>query len=448
MTFKTIHTAAGLALMAQAEATGTPINLTHVAVGDGNGQPVEPSELQTNLARELFRATVNRVFQDPAEPKRFTAELVIPATTGGFVLREVGVFDADGTLFAVGNLPETYKPMLSEGAFADTVVRLEFMVTNASVVTLQVDPNVVVATRTWISNNVTAALLLPGGTTGQVLRKKTNADGDTEWTDAGEVNVVVSTIEEHQLLAALQTTVILSTVTTNGLAVYINGERLDRKSGTTGWQPDPADPNTTIVLGSAYSAGTRITLAQNEPLGDVRFPLARDQNLADVPNKATARNNLDVFSRAESRQLAPAGQVAHFARSTAPTGWLKANGAAISRTAYADLFAAVGTTFGIGDGFNTFNLPDLRGEFIRGWSDGRGVDAGRAFGSFQSDDLKSHTHGLQAWRQDNVDRTGGNYAVGSDTGGGGGQQGDLTTRSTGGNETRPRNRALLACIKF
>ncbi|MEZ0190758.1 phage tail protein [Ralstonia solanacearum] len=85
------------------------------------------------------------------------------------------------------------------------------------------------------------------------------------------------------------------------------------------------------------------------------------------------------------RQLVgQAGLIAYFARSTAPNGWLKANGAAVSRTTYAALFTEIGTTFGAGDGANTFNLPDLRGEFLRGWDDGRGVDSGRGFGTWQS----------------------------------------------------------------
>ncbi|MCL9847349.1 phage tail protein [Ralstonia solanacearum] len=85
------------------------------------------------------------------------------------------------------------------------------------------------------------------------------------------------------------------------------------------------------------------------------------------------------------RQLvSQAGLIGYFARSTAPNGWLKANGAAVSRTTYAALFTEIGTTFGAGDGANTFNLPDLRGEFLRGWDDGRGVDSGRGFGTWQS----------------------------------------------------------------
>ena len=92
--------------------------------------------------------------------------------------------------------------------------------------------------------------------------------------------------------------------------------------------------------------------------------------------------------------MVPSGAVLYFAGRTAPAGWLKANGAAVSRTAYAALFAAIGTTYGAGDGRSTFNLPDLRGECLRGWDDGRGVDAGRVFGSAQAHALQSHQHGL------------------------------------------------------
>ncbi len=143
-----------------------------------------------------------------------------------------------------------------------------------------------------------------------------------------------------------------------------------------------------------------------------------------------------VKSAMDNVQVEQAGQVVFFAMNSAPSGWLKANGAAVSRTAYAALFAAIGITHGAGDGSTTFNLPDLRGEFIRGWDDSRGVDAGRAFGSWQADEFRSHVH----------------YTHNSGTltapyGGGAGQQADPTS-AAGGDETRPRNIALLACIKF
>ena len=449
--FITIHTNYGLMRLAQAESTGTQIVLSHMAVGDGNGNAVTPNPSQTQLVRERFRTVINRVYQSADNPLRFTAELVIPASTGGFTMREVGVFDSDGSLFAVGNLPDTYKPQDTEGAYSDTVVRLDFMVSNASTITLQIDPNVVVVTQQWISNNVTAGTLIPGGTTGQVLAKVSNADGDVHWIDPTQANVVVDTVEDRQTLASGQTIVDLVKTITYGLAVYIEGVRLNRGSGADEWQPDP-DISTRLTLGKSYPEGTSFLGVNNEPAGSAPAPLERSKNLSDVADKATSRNNLDVYSKAETynlaRQQAPSGLVATFARNSAPTGWLKANGAAISRTVYADLFAAIGTTFGAGDGVNTFNLPDLRGEFIRVWDDGRGTDNGRAFGSWQADQNKAHAHNIQAWRITQVDPTGGAYATGSDSGGAGGQQDDIVSRSSGGNESRPRNIALLACIKF
>lgn len=136
------------------------------------------------------------------------------------------------------------------------------------------------------------------------------------------------------------------------------------------------------------------------------------------------------------------GEICFFARNTAPSGFMKANGAAVSRTTYASLFAAIGTTFGVGDGLTTFNLPDLRGEFLRGFDDLRGVDASRVFGSAQADDFKSHSHTGHF--------SGSSYSTGSGAAGPMAAQGTAgySTNNTGGIETRPRNVALLACIKY
>lgn len=441
--FKTIHTTFGLVAMAQAEATGTQIRLTHMAVGDGNGNPIIPTEGMTTLVRERYRATVNRVFQDPTNPMKYTAELIIPAAVGGFTVREIGIFDANGNLSLVGNTPDVYKPVVAEGAFADAAYRVEFMVTNADLVELIIDPNVVVATQQWILNHITTCYLLPGGTTGQTLRKASNACGDVEWANPDDVNIFVNSVEETQTLAASQTVVDWAVVTNNGLAVYVEGVRLRPDQ----WTKDPTI-STRITLATSYPNGTKIVGAQNEPAANMPDPLVKSQNLADVPNKATARTNLDVFSKAEARQLAPSGVVAFFARPTAPTGWLKCNGAAVSRTAYADLFAAIGTYYGVGDGFNTFNLPDLRGEFLRGWDDGRGVDPGRAFSSAQGDSFKAHVHNF-GWYEYTLPGTPG-YPLPAVTSNHGGATKyiNIDQTYTGGSETRPRNVAMLPCIKF
>ena len=166
-------------------------------------------------------------------------------------------------------------------------------------------------------------------------------------------------------------------------------------------------------------------------------------------------NGTDI-SYAAAGGAVPAGTVIYHAANAAPTNFIKANGAAVSRTTYADLFTAIGTTFGVGDGSSTFNVPDLRGEFARGWDDGRGIDSGRAFGSAQADELKSHNHIGGYSRASGFGYATGRY--GTDTGSSGtihsssstGTHTQLyaNTSNAGGTDTRPRNIALLACIKY
>lgn len=173
----------------------------------------------------------------------------------------------------------------------------------------------------------------------------------------------------------------------------------------------------------------------------------------------------------------PAGMVAHFPTAGAPSGWLKANGALLGRAAAPRLwvfaqgsgalvseaawFGGSSASFSVGDGATTFRLPDLRGEFLRGWDDGRGIDVGRAIGSAQAAEMAAHNHGVNDpghahsyarpvfladsdrgslgsnWSIDNTEN-GATFAA--PTG--------ITIQAAGGVETRPRNLALLACIKL
>lgn len=114
-----------------------------------------------------------------------------------------------------------------------------------------------------------------------------------------------------------------------------------------------------------------------------------DSTGVSVSTAPTTGDNLTNKTYVDA--IAPAGSVTMFASSTVPSGWLECNGAAVSRTTYATLFAAIGTTWGSGDGSTTFTLPDLRGEFVRGWDHGKGTDTGRAFASSQTDALQNIT---------------------------------------------------------
>ncbi len=136
------------------------------------------------------------------------------------------------------------------------------------------------------------------------------------------------------------------------------------------------------------------------------------------------------------------GVINYFAMTSPPLGWLECNGAELGRAAYSNLFSIIGTAFGEGDGSNTFNLPDLRGEFIRGWDNDRGVDIGRVFGSSQTDSFSSHRHYLATLA------TSVNYALGSTMAFAYSAASGRYTDYVGGPETRPRNLALLPCIKY
>lgn len=148
-----------------------------------------------------------------------------------------------------------------------------------------------------------------------------------------------------------------------------------------------------------------------------------------------------VIDRSIKDQVLPVGSIIEWPLSTPPTGFLELDGSAINRTTYADLFAVVGTTWGSGNGTTTFDLRDDRGEFKRGWDNGRGVDSGRGLNSWQDHAIESHNHTFSLAAM--------NEAIsGSVAGSAPGSISQQPTTSTGGSETRPRNLAVMYCVKY
>ncbi|WP_239326180.1 phage tail protein [Snodgrassella gandavensis] len=232
----------------------------------------------------------------------------------------------------------------------------------------------------------------------------------------------------------------------------------------------------------AKKARTADRLTDARKVGGVAFDGSADIDLPGVNkpgNQNTSGNAGSAFKLYNPRKIngvpfdgtqdinaTPAGAVMYFAMDAAPVGWLKANGAAVSRTLYANLFAAIGIRFGAGDGKTTFNLPDLRGEFLRGWDDGRGLDAKRIFSSPQSDAVQDWTAGFTYQRAElrrkyelieggfkikamneiglgnPLDHAEG-WSVGFGVLGPG-----INNVARTANETRPHNIAFLACIKI
>lgn len=242
-------------------------------------------------------------------------------------------------------------------------------------------------------------------------------------------------------------------------------------AGTEAASPvDPAVPAGKHPVGRARLT-VGMTEITNADLDDIRATVV-PAGTAATKDVGTAANNvvqLDGSAKlpaVDGSQLTgvvavPIGAIVWHAADSAPTGFLKANGASLSTTTYAALFAVIGYTFGGSGG--SFNLPDLRGEFLRGWDDSRGVDSGRSFGSAQSDDFESHTHTGStasggAHTHTHVNTGGGAQgspgtadvfsAIPATTSNAGAHTHTMSLNSTGGSETRPRNVALLACIKY
>ncbi|UAN41955.1 MULTISPECIES: phage tail protein [unclassified Enterobacter] len=258
----------GAAKLANATALGAKVEITQMAVGDGNGALPTPNPAQTALTHELRRAQLNMLTIDPVNTNQIIAEQVIPEDVGGWWIREIGLFDKDGDMIAVANCAETYKPQLQEGSGRVQVIRVILIVSSTEAVTLKIDPSVVLATRKYVDDAV----------------------------------IEVKSYVDQQLAAHIAA----------------------------------ADPHTQYLLESDF----------------------------------------DKFF--------PAGFPLPWPQATPPAGFIKCNGAAFDRAKYPKLAVA----------YPSGSLPDLRGVFIRGWDDGRGLDSGRAILSYAADKLRKHTHAL------------------------------------------------------
>ena len=231
---------------------------------------------------------------------------------------------------------------------------------------------------------------------------------------------------------------------------------------------DGSDP--TKVQPSGWNAEHVLTCASNKIVGRATSGTGPVEEIActafgrNILSSATAADLVALLDL--SAQIAaafPPGMIMPFGATTPPTGWLACNGAAVSRTTYAGLFSILGTSWGTGDGSTTFNVPDLRGVFLRGFDNGRGYDTDRTFASYQTDGYPSHTHTVTDPGHTHT-YTAGGVATGIVQGGftqgvqlSSPQSGSVSSSSTtgitiassGGNatEVRPKNVAILYCIR-
>ncbi len=187
-TFYTLLTDVGQAKLANAIALGQTIDITDLAVGDGNGALPVPDTSRTTLVNEVRRAPINLSEVDDQNPNWVVVEQVLPPDVGGWTIREIGVFDIEGDLIGYGNYPETYKPVLAEGSSRTQTIRFVMEVSDTAAVTLKVDPSVVLATRGYADNiGEAAAQALQTHENGRAHPvATTSAQGMVEFADPAE----------------------------------------------------------------------------------------------------------------------------------------------------------------------------------------------------------------------------------------------------------------------
>ncbi|MFL7105841.1 phage tail protein [Escherichia coli] len=431
--FYTLLTDIGAAKLVSAAALGVPLKITHMAVGSGGGMLPTPNAQQTALVAEERRAALNMLYIDPQNSSQIIAEQVIPENEGGWWIREVGLFDETGALIAVGNCPESYKPKLAEGSGRTQTVRMVLITSSTDNITLKIDPAVVLATRKYVDDKVLELKVYVDDLMAKHLaavdphsqyapkdsptltgmpKTPTPPAGNnstliasTAFVQAailaliGGAPATLDTLKE--IAAAINNDPNFSTTINNALA--LKAPLASPALTGTPTAPTAAQTvNNTQIATTAFVKAAIAGLVGSSPealdtLNELAAALGNDPNFATtVMNALAGKQPLDAtltnlsgksvsallqyLGLGEGSAL-PVGVPVPWPSATPPTGWLKCNGAPFSAEEYPELAKV----------YPTNELPDLCGEFIRGWDDGRGVDSGRALLSAQSDTLQNIT---------------------------------------------------------
>ncbi|EEZ2071227.1 phage tail protein [Escherichia coli] len=490
-----ILTNQGAARLANATMLGSKLNLTQMAVGDANGVLPTPDPAQTKLINQKRIAPLNLLSVDPNNQSQIIAEQIIPENEGGFWIREIGIYDDEGVLIAVANCPETYKPQLQEGSGRTQTIRMILVVTNTEAITLKIDPSVVLATRKYVDDEVLELRLYVDD---QMRNHIAAQDPHTQYaqkhnpTFTGEpkaptpaagnnttriattafvqaaitalINGAPATLDTlKEIAAAINNDPKFSTTINNALALKapLSSPALTGTptAPTAAQSVNNTQIATTAFVKSAIAAMVGSAPAALDTLNELAAALGNDPNFSTtVLNALAGKQPLDnTLTNLSGKDVAgllaylglgegsalPVGVPVPWPSATPPTGWLKCNGAAFDKVKHPRLATA----------YPSGKLPDLRGEFIRGWDDGRGIDTGRALLSIQSDEVRKLA--LKYWGPASNSSPSKTFAL-SDSAGGGLYTDGISQTSggiinafqlPGGNETRPRNVAFNYIVR-
>ncbi|WP_343530307.1 phage tail protein, partial [Yokenella regensburgei] len=278
-----ILTNQGAARLANATALGTKLNLTQMAVGDANGTLPIPDPTQTKLISQKRIAPLNLLTVDPNNTSQIIAEQIIPENEGGFWIREIGLYDDAGVLIAVANCPETYKPQLQEGSGRTQTIRMILIVSSTSAITLKIDPSVVLATRQYVDDRVIEVKNYADGLMRAHEQSRNHPDATT--TTKGFTQLNSSVTDDRETQAATPKAIKIA---------------MDNANARLAKERDLADlPNPTLArqnlqLGDSSTKNTGTT-ANTVAAGDdarITGAMQKNQNGADIPDVPKFLQNL------------------------------------------------------------------------------------------------------------------------------------------------------------
>ncbi|EGA0693342.1 hypothetical protein H4741_000164 [Salmonella enterica] len=273
--FKTVITTAGAAKLAAATMPGgKKINLNVMAVGDGGGKLPEPDAGQTQLVNEVWRHTLNKISQDNRYSNYIVAELVIPPEVGGFWMRELGLYDDEGTLIAVANMAESYKPELAEGSGRAQTCRMVIIVSSVESVALSIDSTMVMATQDYVDDRLAE-------------HEKSRRHPDATLKEKGFTQLSNATDSESETLAATPKAV---------KAAY------DLADGKYTAQDATTTRKGIVQLSSVTDSNDENQAATPKAvkiaMDNANERLAKESNLADLTNIPQARQSLQLGNSA------------------------------------------------------------------------------------------------------------------------------------------------------
>lgn len=267
--FKTVITTAGAAKLAAATAPGgRKVNITTMAVGDGGGKLPVPDAGQTGLIHEVWRHALNKISQDKRNSNYIIAELVIPPEVGGFWMRELGLYDDAGTLIAVANMAESYKPALAEGSGRSQTCRMVIIVSSVASVELTIDTTTVMATQDYVDDKIAE-------------HEQSRRHPDASLTAKGFTQLSSATNSTSETLAATPKAVKVAYDLANGK--YTAQDATTARKGL-------------VQLSSATNSDSETLAATPKAVkyayDNAEKRLQKDQNGADIPDKRLFLRNI------------------------------------------------------------------------------------------------------------------------------------------------------------